>query len=118
MTVRSAVPVLLALVLAASLAPAASAGSPSRRYVAVGEFFLKPNKLTVSRGTRIVWRWRNQNRYDHDINLRSGPKGVKHFSSKARSRHYSFGVTLDRRGTYRVYCSFHPLQMRETITVR
>jgi plastocyanin len=51
----------------------------------------------------------------HDVTLANGPFG---FSSDHLTGGASFSQTLTRRGTYRLFCSLHPVEMTEVIKVR
>ena len=73
--------------------------------------FSRPN-LRVRRGTRIRWRFSGPGL--HDVTLASGPRG---FSSHHLARG-TFSRRLRRPGTYRLFCSLHPVAMTERIVVR
>lgn len=78
-----------------------------RRYA-----FSLPN-LSVRRGATV--RWRFQDPTLHDVTLASGPRG---FSSPHRGRGGRFAERLTVPGTYRLFCSLHPVAMTERIVVR
>jgi plastocyanin len=99
----------------ASKAVASAAGG---RTVKVGDYFLTPGKLTVAHGTKITWKWQAANGDTHDVKLKKGPKGVKHFHSGFASTDYSYAKKLKKRGKYTVICTLHPQLMHETITVK
>lgn len=108
---------------AARRPPLLKCGSPKRVPVAVkktakvGDYFITPN-LRVRPEACVTWNWSAANSDSHDVALRSGPKGVRRFHSKLASTEYSFKAYLKTRGTYRIYCTLHPVSMRQTITVR
>jgi hypothetical protein len=73
--------------------------------------FSAPN-LRVRPGARIRWRFGGPSL--HDVTLASGPRG---FSSHHRDRG-TFSQRLRKRGTYRLFCSLHPVAMTQRIVVR
>ncbi len=73
--------------------------------------FSKPN-LTVRRGAKISWRFNGPSL--HDVTLASGPRG---FSSPHLDRG-TFTRKLSTPGTYRLFCSLHPVAMTQRIIVR
>ncbi|HEX8854698.1 MAG TPA: plastocyanin/azurin family copper-binding protein [Thermoleophilaceae bacterium] len=99
------------------LALAAGAGGASRKTVRLGDNYYTPPKLTVSKGTTIVWKWPSDTGDTHDVTLGKRPKGVKKFQSELASIDYSYKRTLKVPGRYYIYCSLHD-DMRQTITVK
>jgi plastocyanin len=87
------------------------------RTVQLGDFFYRPAEMTVPVNTRIVWRWPNTPGEPHDVALRRGPRGVPRFRSEVASSDFTYSRTLTRRGRYDIYCTLHPVVMRQTITV-
>jgi plastocyanin len=116
---RRAAGVLLATgVAAAAVIPVADgASTPVRKTVKVGDDFFAPSKLTVKRGTTVVFKWSNANVNTHDVKLKRGPRGVKRFHSDPAAAYYSYKRTLKVRGKYHVICTFH-VGMVTTITVK
>ena len=99
-------------------APAArAAGAQQRRTVSVGDFYLTPRRITVSPGTRIVWRWLGDNTDMHDVTLAQGPRGVRRWQSETAATGYSYRRTLRKPGRYTVVCSLHPDTMVQRIRV-
>jgi plastocyanin len=88
------------------------------RSVKVGDYFLSPGQMTVSRGTRVKWKWLSGNGDTHDVKLKRGPKGVKHFHSEYASTSYSYAKRLKKAGKYTVICTLHPDKMHQVITVK
>jgi plastocyanin len=97
---------------------AAVATAAGTRTVKVGDYFLSPSRMTVSRGTRVVWKWLASNGDTHDVKLKRGPRGVTHFHSDYASTGYSFARRLRKPGKYVVICTLHPTKMHQTITVK
>ena len=102
----------------AAVATPALAGSTPSKSVEVGDNFLAPTKLTVDRGTRMVFRWSAQNANQHDVKLTSAPSGVTKWNSAVRTTDYTYRRTLTKAGTYKIICSLHPTQMRLSVRVR
>jgi plastocyanin len=74
--------------------------------------FSRPN-LVVPRGSTVTWTFDDAVR--HDVTLAHGPYG---FSSDNLAGGKSFSQRLDRPGTYKLFCSLHPVQMTQVIKVR
>jgi plastocyanin len=90
----------------AASAPAPEAEAARTVNVTVGDDFYRPARLTVSRGTRVVWRFRG--REEHNVTVASGPQ---RFHSPDQ-RTGSFARTLRRTGRYTVVCTLHGQMMR------
>jgi plastocyanin len=78
----------------------------------LSDFQFGAQRVTVKRGSTFRWMFRGPSR--HDVTLASGPEG---FASPSRS-HGSFSFRFRQPGTYRLFCSLHPTQMTEIVTVR
>jgi hypothetical protein len=74
--------------------------------------FSRPN-LVVQRGATVTWRF--DGTVAHDITLADGPYG---FSSDNLQDGKTFSITLQRPGTYKLFCALHPVQMTEVVKVR
>ena len=110
---------LIAVLAGAALLCAVPAQGAAKKTVAIGDNYYAPEKLTVNKGTTVVWRWPG---FDvggdvHDVKLGSGPKKAKKFHSEAASTDYSFKRKLTVPGRYRIVCTLHE-EMRMTIKVR
>ena len=104
--------------LALALAGAGGAlGASKTKVVKVGDDYYSPSKLTVKKGTKIRWAWLDGNQDNHDVRLKSGPKGVKKFRSDLAGADYSYSKKLTVPGTYKLYCSIHAT-MKQTIVVK
>jgi plastocyanin len=110
--------VLCAVGAVALTAAPALAGSTPSRSIDVGDNFFSRERLTVDKGTRLVFRWKQENFVQHDVALDSGPSGVAKWNSPLRTRNYTYRRTLRTAGTYRIICTLHPTQMRLTVRVR
>jgi plastocyanin len=72
-----------------------------------------PAKLSIPAGARVTWSF--QDRDLHDVTLADGPRG---FGSPPIRGGGSFTQRFDVPGTYRLFCSVHPVRMRQILTVR
>lgn len=107
----------LALAGASGALGSASSAKTKTRVLKVGDDYFSPGKVTVKKGTKIRWAWLEGNQDNHDVRLKSGPRGVKKFKSDLAASDYSFSKKLTVPGTYKIYCSLHAT-MRETIVVK
>jgi len=87
-------------------APAPEADAARTVNVTVGDDFYRPARLTVSRGTRVVWRFRGRD--EHNVTVVSGPQ---RFHSRDQ-RTGTFARTLRRAGRYTIVCTLHGQMMR------
>ena len=71
-----------------------------------------PNRLSIPAGARIRWTFEDSGL--HDATLVTGPRGFS--SPPMRGGVYSHRFKLP--GTYKVYCSLHPVDMQQVVTVR
>lgn len=110
---------VLAGVAALAVAPADAVPKPrpQRKVVTVNDNYYLPLKLTVNRGSTIVWKWPDDAGDVHDVKLGKHPKGAKGFWSEPGAAGYSFTRKLTVPGTYRIVCTLHE-EMTMTITVR
>jgi plastocyanin len=69
-------------------------------------------RVSIGRGATFRWRFAGPSR--HDVTLASGPVG---FASPSRS-HGSFRFRFTHRGVYKLFCSLHPTEMTQIVTVR
>jgi plastocyanin len=103
--------ILIALaVLATTLvaAPALAAGTT----VKLRDSTFGAKKLTIRKGSKVTWNWAGVLR--HNVFVKSGPTT---FHSRTFV-HGSFSHVFTRRGKYVLFCTLHPVSMRETVTVK
>lgn len=74
--------------------------------------FSRPN-LSVARGATVQWRFTGPSL--HDVTLASGPRG---FSSAHLDDGRTYRRELTTPGTYKLFCSLHPVAMTQRIVVR
>jgi plastocyanin len=77
-----------------------------------GFAFDLPN-LSLPLGAQVRWRFRDP--IAHNVTLANGPVG---FSSYNIARGRSYVRRFTEPGIYRLFCSLHPVQMTQAITVR
>jgi plastocyanin len=78
----------------------------------VGDYLFGAQRVSIRRGTTFTWRF--VGREPHDVTLASGPVG---FASPDLQRG-SYRFRFTKRGTYKLFCSLHPTQMTQIVTVR
>jgi hypothetical protein len=78
----------------------------------VSDFEYGAQRVTVRRGSTFRWDFAGPSR--HDVTLANGPRGFSSPSISAGRFAYRFTVP----GTYRLFCSLHPTEMTQVITVR
>lgn len=112
---RKLVAIMLSALLAAVLATSALAGSPPVKTAKLNDdgFSFAPGKLTVRKGTKVVWKWVNGSDIQHDVAVAKGP--LK-FRSKLQAKG-TFSHLFAKKGTYVLHCTIHPF-MKETVVVK
>ena len=78
----------------------------------MGDFAYGAPLVSIKRGTTFHWTFAGPSR--HDVTLANGPVG---FASPSRS-HGSFRYRFTHPGVYKLFCSLHPTEMTEIVTVR
>jgi hypothetical protein len=78
----------------------------------VGDFSYSAQRVVVRKGSLFRWRFAGPSR--HDVTLANGPIG---FSSQSVSTG-SFSFRFTKPGVYRLFCSLHPTEMTQVVTVR
>jgi plastocyanin len=106
-----------AFAAAPGLARAASTSGKTRE-VSVNDNYYGPSKLTVHVGDTVQWKWAEEVTDEHDVDVKSAPKGVKKFHSDLLVAGDSFKRKLTKPGTYKIICTFHEEEMKMTITVK
>jgi plastocyanin len=71
-----------------------------------------PRRLSIPAGKRV--RWTFVDRDLHDATLATGPRGFSSPPMRGGAYSHRFNVP----GTYRIYCSLHPVDMTQVVTVR
>jgi plastocyanin len=89
-------------------APTWAAGGP----LEVSNFVVEPANAVIAQGSTLRWRFWGETL--HTVTVADGPQG---FSSPNLSDGREFSHRFTRPGTYRLYCSLHPVDMVSTIRV-
>jgi len=79
----------------------------------VADYQFGDRNLVVDRGATVTWQFNGD--VAHDVTLANGPYG---FSSDNLDGGKTFSITLQRPGTYKLFCALHPVQMTQVIRVR
>jgi plastocyanin len=103
---------------AAPAALALGATKGKTRKVTVNDNYYGPSKLTVHVGDTVDWVWSEDATDQHDVDVKSAPKGVKKFQSDTLVAGDHFKRKLTKPGTYKIICTFHEEEMKMTITVK
>jgi plastocyanin len=85
-----------------------------RASVRVGTSSYSIRNLSIARGGLVSWRFLDGSDL-HDVTLANGPIG---FASRWSGRGDTFSRRFDVPGTYRLYCSLHPIDMTQVLEVR
>lgn len=89
-----------------------AASQASGRTVTLRDIAFAPKSLTISRGTTVTFRWRDEATAHNVVSTgakRFSPIGIRETGSRSRK--------FTKAGTYRYVCTLHP-GMSGRITVR
>ena len=76
-------------------------------------FGFHPSNISIPLGASVRWSFGDSTQ--HDVTLNNGPRGFAGpWSKKGRTWRYRFTVP----GTYKLYCSLHPVYMSQVVRVR
>ncbi|MDQ2700061.1 MAG: plastocyanin/azurin family copper-binding protein [Actinomycetota bacterium] len=87
--------------------------------VDVRDDYFSPSQVNVKTGQSVLWVWEDRNHDPHNINLISGPPGVKRMDYQtpgAPGNNYRFTRPFKVPGTYNFSCNLHHL-MNMTVEV-
>jgi len=70
-------------------------------------------KVVIARGRGVRWIFKDT--FAHDVTTANGPSA---FGSPHLRNGQGWHRTFTRPGTYRVYCTLHPVDMHQIIKVR
>jgi plastocyanin len=104
---RLAIALVVALALAALGATYALA---STKTITAHDNFYSKSSITIRKGDRVNWRWSNTSNR-HNVFLKG------HFKSKS-GHSGNFTARFTKRGTYRIICTLHPVQMTMKVIVK
>jgi plastocyanin len=112
---RTTIALIAIAALVAVSALAAVAQAEPKATITVGNNFLSPSSKTIGKGTKLRFRWVGGER--HHIVKTKGPGGeIKSPATSSKGVHLA--KVLDKRGTYRFICTFHPTEMKLKVVVR
>ena len=86
---------------------------PSGSTIDVGNFYFSHPNVSVRRGARLSWRFGAADL--HNVTLANGPRAI---GSPNLDDGREFSQRLRASGTYRLFCSLHPVTMAERVVVR
>lgn len=110
---RLALSVSLLLSVTSCTGPAATAAGPvATDHVDLPRSYLfSPADIVVNVGTAVTWT--NSDQFTHSVRLVDGDRMVGEMRPGQR-----VSFTFAAAGTYRYECTFHPQNMKGTVTVR
>jgi plastocyanin len=73
--------------------------------VAIRAFQFDRPVIEVPGGTRVVWT--NEDQIEHTVTAGAPDSALADFDGRLAGKGSTFGVTFDRAGTYRYFCSRH-----------
>ncbi len=79
----------------------------------VGDAFYSRPNISIKQGGSVTWAFASV--LQHDVTVANGPRG---FSSNWLRAGQSFTKKFDVPGKYKLFCSLHPVQMTQLVTVR
>lgn len=114
---RNRVALMLAAAVVALVALTGGAGGAGgSAKVKVGDDFFNPERIKVSKGTRVRFRWIDTNN-KHNIVKTNGPGGS--FASETTDDPgFVFKKRFRKAGRYRIICTIHPDDMVLRLRVR
>ncbi len=102
----------VAAALVVAVAAPAVASAPAKKATAkVGNYWFRPGKLTVKRGTKVTWHFVAGL---HNVVVNKGPAK---FNSGFRRAPTSFSFVFKKAGVYHLVCTIHQ-GMNETVIVK
>jgi len=105
---------LVLAVLAAVTMLAPSGALAGTKKVKVGNDFFNPGKISIGNGTTVKFKW--DGGVKHNVTYKSGPG--KPFASKSTKKSgVNFKKTFKKKGTYKLFCTFHPDDMKLKVKV-
>jgi plastocyanin len=109
---RKVVPVIIAASAIAGVAALPSSAATTTKTVAVKDDFFSPKKLTITKGSKVKWVWKGQER--HNVAVANGPSNFRFGTRKTGTKSHTF----KKRGTYSIVCTIHAPDMHMTIKVK
>ena len=104
---------LISLPIAAVIAVPLAYGATTE--VKVKDDFFKPNRVTIKKGDRVLWRWRGDN--PHNVAIKKPGRSNVAVRSAIKTDG-KFAYKFRRVGKWRILCEVHPDDMRMRVIVR
>ena len=79
----------------------------------VGDSFYTRRNISIAQGGSVTWAFGSV--LQHDVTVADGPRG---FNSDWMKAGQSFTKRFNVAGKYKLFCSLHPVQMTQLVTVR
>ena len=80
--------------------------------IEVGDRFFENPNVQIRKGKSLTWKFEGEL---HNLTLANGPEG---FASPNLNVDRTYSARFTRAGTYRFFCSLHPVQMQERVVVK
>jgi plastocyanin len=111
---RSLIPIVGLALAAAPVAVTATgvAGAASTKTVTLKNIRYSPTAVTITRGSKVRWVWRDGS-IRHDVTFRNGGFKASRLQSSG-----SYTLTFKKKGTFRFFCSVHSGEMKGTVKVK
>jgi plastocyanin len=84
----------------------------NKKPILVGDRFFDKNNIQIRKGKSLTWKFEGEL---HNLTLANGPEG---FASPNLNLNRTYSARFTRAGTYRFFCSLHPVQMSERVVVK
>jgi plastocyanin len=105
---------VFAAVAALTAGIAAGAFAATTHTISVRDDSFSKSSITIPRKDTITWKWR---RTSDDHNVKTRKSSPVNFASATRSGSFSYSHKFNKTGTYKIYCSIHPSDMKLTVKV-
>jgi plastocyanin len=117
---KTKLPLIVAVALAAAPAASALAGSPQATAAAIHVVKLQhvaihPARLSIKAGDRVTWQFLDGPSTEHTVTSVAKSGGLR-FKGTGAHFNGSYSVTFKKKGTYSYVCTIHP-GMRGSIVV-
>ncbi len=78
----------------------------------VGDHFFLDRNVKIKKGATLDWRFASEDL--HNVTVANGPIGI---GSDNLNDDRTFSQRFNKKGTYRLFCALHPVQMTERVVV-
>ena len=95
---------LVVVLAGVALLGGATPALAAKKTVRVGDNFFSPDKKSVSKGTKVKFKWVGSN--PHNVTKSSGPGG-SFGSDTTSSRGVNFTKKFKKTGKYKLICTIH-----------